>query len=458
MPMSDDLASTALNVSQKGLEIAAEIIKMLAPYAKKGAEMALNAVMGERAGVVSNGELVAAAQKAGSPISTTSNFLARDAQSFAEKAKEYKIPVAVVGHGEKVTMEFLDRDKGIVEQITNELMAERLKENPQSVKCFSVGENNVSSLKAMFEENNIECQFLRSSDGKIKCVYPAENTEQVAVIKEDYNKIHKEVAKNFSVKRNEDGSLYVSDSRLEKSFPLTPLNKSQVSKALQEKLGYSSAQADIAANKLCYELGLNKEKYFTKSSQLDNLKALQSNIRYQSDDLTIRDIRYNAVYFKDGADPHILLQFGDNAIGLTPAKMSRDEMLSICKNQLGLTDNQSQLAIAKAEKIESQMRSKVEERTIDDKGLSLEMHIERTANDAFTISLGDKSQSYNFSDKNATEKLSKDFGVPLENAKNAVSKAQKQSVIQNKIRNAANKKNAPAPEKPKLSESKVKKR
>ena len=104
--------------------------------------------------------LVLEAQKAHSPISSTSNFLARDAEQIAAKAKQYNIPIAIIGSGEKRTIEFLDRDKAAIEQITNEVMQERLKEAPQSVKCFSVGENNVSTLKSAFEENEIECQFV----------------------------------------------------------------------------------------------------------------------------------------------------------------------------------------------------------------------------------------------------------------------------------------------------------
>ncbi len=153
--MSDEIASAALSSSQKAIEVTLELIKMLAPLAQKLlAEIyhrsvgGINNIGGKIAnakamGTVSNKSLIAAAQKANSPISTTSNFLARDAELVAAKAKEYNIPVAIVGTGEKQTIEFLDRDKGVIEQITNEIMQERLRGAPQSVKCFSVGENNV---------------------------------------------------------------------------------------------------------------------------------------------------------------------------------------------------------------------------------------------------------------------------------------------------------------------------
>lgn len=209
--MSDEIASATLQTSQKAIKVALELIKMLAPLAQKALSEVyhksvdgINTVGGaisniRSMGTVSAKNLVAEAQKASSPISTTSNFLARDAEQIAAKAKHYNIPLAIIGEGEKRTIEFLDRDKAAVEQITNEVMQERLKEMPQSVKCFSVGENNVSSLKSMFEENGIECQFVGGKDGKISCIYPAEYAEQVAVIKEDYKRAYSEVSEHFSV-------------------------------------------------------------------------------------------------------------------------------------------------------------------------------------------------------------------------------------------------------------------
>ncbi len=209
--MSDEVASATLQTSQKAIEVALELIKLLAPIAEKFiAEMYHKSVNGVNfvgnkvasvvaAGTVSNKALISEAKKANSPISSTNNFLARDAERIAEKAKQYKIPVAIIGNGEKQTVEFLDRDKAVMEQIFSEVMQERINGAPQSVKCFSVGENNAAAMKAAFEENGIECQFMGSKDGKVTCIYPAENAEQVAIIKEDYKKMHNEVAEHCQI-------------------------------------------------------------------------------------------------------------------------------------------------------------------------------------------------------------------------------------------------------------------
>lgn len=614
--MSDEVASATLSTSQKAIEVALELIRLLAPLAKSllgelyhksvdGVNFVGGKIANARtAGTVTNKGLIVEAQKANSPIATTSNFLARDAELVAAKAKEYKIPVAIIGDGEKQTLEYLERDKGVIEQITTEIMQERLKNAPQSVKCFVIGENNVSSMKTLFEENGIECQFIGGKDGKISCIYPAECAEQVAVIKNDYKEIHANVEANFGITPNvpeterqieikaqiaelqnarenpelrgkfyeetaadteiefpvyseknmervhsqmpsatkvagkafweeqgyalndgakgvdiiapqmddngdsvldengkqtftsitvydisetnafersldkqigdlqreydeekinafdmsDDKKVVLSDELSGAKVEITvdsKLRKSDVSDILQKELGYSEVQADIAANKLCYDLELDKKSYFRKPSQIDNLDALKTNIRYPSEDLTLRDVRFDAVNFKDGKDTHLILRNGENAVGLTPAKMSREEMKEICVNELGLSEYQAEKAVDKTVKIESQVRSQVEERAVNKQGVSQEAHIERTSDNGFSVTVGDKTRFYNFSTINLDEKIASNFDIPRENARNIVNKAKNQSVLQNKIHNASKKKKPEkAAETPKIEKGK----
>lgn len=198
-------------------------------------------------------------------------------------------------------------------------------------------------------------------------------------------------------------------------------------------------------------MSLDRQAYFAKPTQIDNVDALRTNIRYQSDDVTLRDTRFDAVNFKDGESTHIVLRRGDDAVGLTPAKMNHDEMKKLCVSKLGMSEYQADKAVSKAVKIESQTRSKIEERTVNKQGISKELHIERTGENAFNISMGGKSRTYNFSTVGVEEKIARNFDIPLENAQNAVAKAKKQSVLQNKINNAVSKKKKPiVPDKPKI--------
>lgn len=472
--MADEVGSAALSAGQKAIEVSAELIKLLAPLAEKLLSTVYHksvdgiSGIGEKIsdirskGTVSNKALFMEAQKAGCGISTTSNILSRDVGAFVEKAKEYNIPVAVVGKGDKQTIEFLDRDKGVVEQITQEVLQDRLKEAPQSVKCFNISENNVTAMKAAFEENGIECQFMRTADGKIKCVYPAENAEQVAVIKADYKQMHSEIAENLTVQKDEQG-ITVTDEQLGKSFSFSSANKAQTMQVLQEQFGYSEANADLAANKICRDLGLDKEKFLAHTQQYDNLNSLKTNIRYQSDDLTLRDMRFSSVNFKDSGTTgrrevfaqsaartphtqsehsitHIVISNGGKTAALTPDTMTETEMKNICTNQLGMSEYQADKAVEKAVKIDKQVKSQIEERTVGKDGLSHSISIERNSQNSFTVQFGGKSKTYNFSTINVADKIAKDFGIPKANAANIVHKASMQSVLQNKIKNTLKKK------------------
>lgn len=460
--MADEVGSAALQSGQKVIEVSAELIKLLAPLAEKLLSTVfhksvdgINNVGGKIAditskGTVTNKALFGEAQKANCGISTTSNVLSMDVENFVQKAKQYNIPVAVVGKGDKQTIEFLDRDKGVIDQITQEIMQERLKEAPQSVKSFTISENNITAMKAAFEEHGIDCQFMKAADGKIKCVYPAEEAEQVAVIKNDYKQMHKEVADNLDIQVGENETL-VADNELGKSFVFTPMNKTQTMKMLQEQFGYSEAKADLAANKICRDLGLDKKKFFANTQQYDNLNSLKTNIRYQSDDLTLRDVRFDAVNFKDGGTTHIVIQNGDKSAALTPDRMTETEMMNICTNQLGMSEYQAQKAVEKSAKINRQVNSQIEERGVSKDGVSHTVQIERSTKDTFLVRLGDKSKTYNFNTINVADKVARDFNIPNENAQRIVEKAKQQSALQNKIQNVIKKKKKAAPEAPKLN-------
>lgn len=470
--MADEVGSAALSSGQKVIEVSVELIKMLAPLIEKLLQEVyhrsvdnINSV-GETIsniaskGTVSNKALFVEAQKAKSGISTTSNILTRDVDAFVKKAKQYNIPVAVVGNGDKRSIEFLNRDKGIIGQITQEIMQERLKEAPQSVKCFTVSPNNITAMKAAFEENGIECQFMQAADGKIKCVYPAEAAEQAAVIKDDYKKMHKEISENLDIQKNKDG-ITISDEQLGKTFSFRFENKAQTIQILQEQFGYSQAKADLAANKICRDLGLDKAKFLANTEQIDNINALRTNVRYPNDDLTLRDVRFDAVNFKDGGTTHIVIQNGDKTAALTPETMSETEMKNICTNQLGKSEQQAEKSVEKATRIDKQVKSKMEERTVGRDGMSQSVQIERRSQDTFSVSLGGTSRTYNFNTINVADKIARNFNIPKENAQHIVDKAQKQSVLQNKIQNNLKKKQA-TPEAPKpqikLNESKGLKR
>ena len=324
---------------------------------------------------------------------------------------------------------------------------------------YTLNENakGVDILAPQIDENGSP---VRNQDGKqvftnITVYDISETNAYETAVRDEISSLHSEYDKEKAAAFAgwDKKEITVSDDLSGKTvtLPADKLTKEQVSQALQDNLGYSAAKADIAANKVCYDLNLDRQAYFAKPTQIDNVDALRTNIRYQSDDVTLRDTRFDAVNFKDGESTHIVLRHGENAVSLTPAKMSHDEMKKLCVSKLGMSEYQADKAVSKAVKIESQTRSKIEERTVNKQGISKELHIERSGENAFNISMGGKSRTYNFSTVGVEEKIARNFDVPLENAQNAVAKAKKQSVLQNKINNAVSKKKKPiAPDKPKI--------
>lgn len=148
---------------------------------------------------------------------STSNFIGKDAEQLAAKAKQYGIPVSFIGKDGKQTMEFLSRDEPVVKQMIQDVMQERLKEAPQNVKSFAVSESNITSVKEQLEKNGVECQFAQTANGKIYCMYPAAEAEKVATIKQELKSIQSGIADNFKAERK-NGVAVMEDATLGKSI------------------------------------------------------------------------------------------------------------------------------------------------------------------------------------------------------------------------------------------------
>lgn len=241
-------------------------------------------------------------------------------------------------------------------------------------------------------------------------------------------------------KSADNKTITVSDN--EKGVEITvtdDLRKSDVMTVLQEELGYTSVQAELAANKLADELELG-ENYFTTPTQIDNLEKMQVNIRYSSDDVSIRDVSFSALKLYDGENVQLNVTNGDSSILIEPSELSDSELISVFKEQLGLTDRQAEMALSKTRKIDSQIQSKLRETLYSHDGGQRSVNIERTSQSSFIVKAEGVTKSYDFRQINLEEKIASDFKIPAENAHRVVQKAQGQSTIQNKLRDNAEKK------------------
>jgi len=583
--MSDELASSSLSFMQKAGEITVQLLKILAPLARKGLEKLLADNPENLVGNVSQKELIASAQKAGSGIITNRNFLSADADKISRKALENKIPIHIIGDGEKRSISFRECDKAVLDQILQDVMHEKMRETPQDLKMFAVSECNVEGLKAEFEKNGLECQFVQGADEKIHCLYPAERAEEVAMIKADFKKAYSQIEmgctitpnapeterqteikakidklkksrenpeersqmydkiaaglkevpvysennmeriheqmpdakavagkaywekqgyslndnakgveiiapqlgddgkpmldengkqlfttttvydisqtnayekainneigklqqeydseKNHALELSKSKSVIISDETSGKSVEINldhHLSKADITNTLREELGYSELQSNIAINKLCSDLGLDR-KAFSEPSQLDKINSMKVNIRYDSDSVLLRDTTFSSLNFKGSENTYIFVGKGDKQAVLTPAKMTETEMKSICVNSLEMSEEQAAETVSKAMKIDSQINSKLRETTVfRNTGEAQTVEIDRTSNNSFSVKLGTKQREYNFADADLAKKIGKDFGITEGKAQNIIAKAQKQSVFQNNLAKAA---------------------
>lgn len=449
MPMSDDVASVSLNLAQKSAEMAVELIKMLAPLAKKAAEKIIEA-SGEktRTGQVSRAELINEAAKANCATLSNSNFLAGDAESIAAKAKNYGIPVTVTGDGEKATISFLERDKDVMLQIEQEVMRDRMKTAPQSVKQFEISECNISAMKAEFEKNGVDCCFAQGASGKFYCLYPSERAEEVQVIKNDFTEACNKIAYDFKA-YPENGRLMIEDAKQQKKFEFSDkLTEANVKNVCMEQLGFSKIEAEFAARKLYDDINpvqnklmmekLTADKYFGNTKQLDAVKLMKTNIRYESDSILLRDVSFGAFHLADGEHTHISVMNGDKSAFLTPAVMSREDMKKICVTELDMDEKQADEAVDKCVKIDTQLNSKTRETAIfRNTGEAQTVEIDRTSSSSFSVKVGTTRRNYNFSDKDVSAKIAKDFGITESKAQSFVDKAQQQSAFLNNLEKTA---------------------
>lgn len=215
------------------------------------------------------------------------------------------------------------------------------------------------------------------------------------------------------------------------------LRRSDVEEMLRENLGYSTVQAELAANKLGAELGL-PDDFYADHIQAANIERILVNIRYKSDDVALQDISFSAVKAKN---ENVMLNIENNGktVLVAPAELSDEELKSIFKEQLGMSEIQAEKAVDKTRKIDRQINAKLQE-TVYNHDESRTVNIERTSADAFTVTDGEKLKSYTFNQVNLEERISEDFGIPKENAHNVIKKANNQSVVQNKIRRSTDEK------------------
>lgn len=462
----EEAVQIAATATQKAMEITAELLSaMVVPtlkaagkLAKKGVEKAVeNIKESAKSGNVARNVMLNEAAQSGSAILSVDNQFAEDVSKIAVRAKQEGIPIHIIGSGGKQSIEFLERDKTVMQNIMQETITNNIKSNPSEYAQFSLNESNIIPMKAMFEANGVQCCFF-NANGKTFCSYHAYDVEKVDLLKQDFKAMQNDLDYNLKVERSADGIGTLTDAKSGKSVDLSQfggnVRQYQIVNVLQKELGYSKERATLAANKVCDDLGLAPKEFFAHTEQLDAIKSFKTNIRFESDDRLLQDISFSEVYFKDGESPHISIANGDNSVTITPDNMNAAEIKEVCKTQFAMSEQQADKAVEKTTKINNQIKSQYKELTVDrTTGMSQSAEIERTSDNTFTLTIGKIKKQYDLKDERLAEKLKNDLGISSDKAERIIGKAQKQNAFMNNVeRNARRKSEKPKKQKELLHE------
>lgn len=450
----EEAVQVTATATQKAMEIAVELMKAIViPTLQKGGGLAktgLSKAAGKisekisektKTGNIPRKDLLNEAANSGSAIISSENLFAEDVGRIAARAKQEGIPMHIVGEGGKQSIEFLDRDKSVMQNIMQETIANNIKSNPSEFAQFALSDSNVAPMKSMLEENGVQCCFF-NANGKTYCSYHAYDADKVEMLKQDIkdmrNDIVTDLKVDLKVEQSKDGLGTITDVKSGKSTDLLRfggnVRQYQVINALQRDLGYSKEKATLAANKVCDDLGLDPKEFFAHTEQLDAIKSFKTNIRFESDDRLLRDVSFSEVYFKDGESPHISLTNGDKSVTITPDKMTESELKEVCMTQLAMGEQQADKAVEKTLKINDRIKSEQKELTVDrNTGKSQTVEIERTSENSFTLTIGKTKKQYDLNDEKLAEKLKGDLGISTEKAGRIIGKAQKQNVFINNV-------------------------
>ncbi len=209
------------SAAQAGVEITAELLKILAPALARGGMKLLGAggkligygidkakdaiAFSNAEGTVSRKHLFSEALKANTEVKRTDSFPSEAVERMMEMAKKYKIPISVNGDGASRSISYLARDRDTIAQIMQDWQMERLapKGEKQSVIMFAVNDSrNLSSIKSCFEQSGIECWFTQNKNGDIRCCIRTSDSEKAKLVIEDFKNTQDNVEKNFKITPN----------------------------------------------------------------------------------------------------------------------------------------------------------------------------------------------------------------------------------------------------------------
>ncbi len=302
---------------------------------------------GIKPGEVSLKDLAENARNTGESLSVSQHGISQeDRRAIARAAKKYGIPVAFSNTKGKNNLYANVRsgDLPIFKQICTECIREKIAEKPETLGNFKVQPWEIPHLTAMLKAHDLPAVFVETKGGDTLCLHDVKHADAVRIVREEFVAKCKELEKQFSFDRDEDGFYTLKDlhSGREISFDQIP-DKAALSRQIQAQFGYDAVKADLAASKFGEEAlkGKQKERFFSGSAQQE-FSRIESNVTLKGESIYAKP--YSCWYLQPKKDekPHVVFRSQDGRFAiLEPQKMSRRAMRAALTEQLGITDRKT---------------------------------------------------------------------------------------------------------------------
>lgn len=417
MNMSDDIASSVLQVSTKSVETAAHIsisildsiarlLKYLEDTQKEKNRLKTDVQNKEiteiKSGKVSTKELIEHCRNNHDRLISSENGITKnDVAIYASKAKKCGIPISFrneKGH-DNVYIGLRESDLPLFKQLQTEIIKEKLEVRPQELRNFKCNEWEIPFINAELKKHDLSAQFVKTVNNEFIAIYEAKDAKAIEIARSEFVRKASEVENSIDISKDKD--IYtIKDKLTGNEIQVdTPLNRNDISKRLQTRFGYDENKANIVAQKFGHEMlvGDEKKKYFSD----DPLSAFTytSKVSWDNEDVLTKAYECFYVSPKEDGISRIVYQDDDGKFAvLNPPRQNRKTMRQILKEQLGIADLQEQNAlIAKAEHI-SNVNAKY--RSIKGNTEDLHLHEVSFTKEAFDLSNPEIASNMRRTDEN----------------------------------------------------------
>ncbi|MBR1433284.1 DUF3801 domain-containing protein [Ruminococcus sp.] len=435
----DDVASAGVEVTtqivSKATEIIMDLLKIAIEREREGKRNNPNADK-----ILSGGEVTYQKLKAGGEVTMIPSFDKNDYGEFVKRAKKMNIPVAAIQeHGKENTLSlFINvKDKEAANAIIQDIIREKMKQPEQTERMITIEKEQVEAFQTYCSEHDIPVNFMESKNG-VKCIFGQEYEKQIQTAVEHFQQINSELSKtSIEVTKGEKGKpkIVVDDDELGKRLTINFCPKAKVERILQEQLGYSEEKAVAMASKLSSKLSDEKLGYYLSGSrQLEQMEYYEKDIRLDDDNLLLDKYSFAKMQLR-GEEAKRLTITDEKGRFVVISENNRDRagIERSIKQHLGVEDSETVKAImTKAEKLGFVDAPRISQYK--------EFLIERDTQSSFTVRGGSTVVRLDLTDKETAKKQLRDsFGMKAAKAERIISKAEKQSVVQNLLRKAKEK-------------------